>query len=76
MLSTKWIVSLISISREGFVPVEVKSHSCLSWRSKRLNFVGQLGFFDSGNVDIVAMEKSQQFSYFSVESVRVPLHQS
>ena len=42
----------------------------------RLNLVGQLGFLDSGNVDIVAVEEGQQFSYFPADSVRVPLHQS
>ena len=42
----------------------------------RLSLVGQLGFLDSGNVDIVAEEESQQFSDFSADSVRVPLHQS
>ena len=30
----------------------------------------------SGNVDIVAVEESQQFSDFATDSVRVPLHQS
>ena len=42
----------------------------------RLSHVGQLGFLDSGNVDIVAVGESQQFSYFSADSDRVPLHQS
>ena len=42
----------------------VKSHSCPSWRHKLLIFVGQLGFLDSGNADSVAVEESQQFSYF------------
>ena len=54
----------------------VKSHSCPSWRSMRLRLVGQLGFLDSSNVDIVAAEESQQFSYFSADSVIVQLHQS
>ena len=54
----------------------VKSHSCLSWRSKRLSLVGQLGTLDSGNVDNVAVEESQQFSDFSADSVRVPMHES
>ena len=42
----------------------------------RLSLVGLLGFLDSGNVDIVAVEECQQFNYFSADSVRVPLHQS
>ena len=54
----------------------VKSHSCPSWRFKRLRLVGQLGFLDSDNVDIVAVEESQQLSDFSADSVRVPLHQT
>ena len=54
----------------------VKSHSSPSWRFKRLSLVGQLGFLDSGNVDIVAVEECHQFSDFSADSVRVPLHQS
>ena len=44
----------------------VKTHSFPSWRFQRLSLVGQLGFLDSGNVDIVAVEESQQFSDFSV----------
>ena len=31
---------------------------------------------DSGNVDIAAVEESQQFSNLAADSVRVPLHQS
>ena len=54
----------------------VKSHSCPSWRIKRLRLFGQLGFLDSGNVDIVAVEESQKCSYFYAYSVRVPLHQT
>ena len=54
----------------------VKSHSCPPWRTKRLSLVGQLGFLDSGNVDIVDVEECQQFSQFSADFVRVPLHQS
>ena len=54
----------------------VKSHNCPSWRFMRLSLVGQLGFLDSGNVDIVAVDKSQQLSDFSADSVRVPLHQT
>ena len=54
----------------------VMSHSCSSWRFQRLSFVGQLGFLDSGNVNIVVVEEIQQFSGFSADSVRVPLHQS
>ena len=42
----------------------------------RLRLIGQLGVLDSGNVDIVAVEESQQFNDFSADSVRVPLHQS
>ena len=51
----------------------VKCHSCPSWRFKRLSLVGQLGFLDSCNVDIVAVEESQQFNDFSADSVRVPV---
>ena len=51
----------------------VKSNICPSWRSKRLSLVGQLGFLDCGNVDIVGVEESQQFSDFSVH---VQLRQS
>ena len=60
----------------AFVLLAVKSHSCSSWRYKRLCHVGQHGLLDSGSVDIVAVEESQQFSYFSADSVRGPLHQS
>ena len=35
----------------------VKSHSYPSWRFQRLSLVGQLGFLDSDNVDIFAVEK-------------------
>ena len=42
----------------------------------RLRLVGQLGLLDSGNVDIVGVEESQQFSDFSADSVRVSLHQT
>ena len=54
----------------------VKSHSCPSMCFQQLGLVGQLGFLDSGNVDIVAVEESQQSSDFSADSVRVQLHQS
>ena len=54
----------------------VKSYSCSSWHFKLLSLVGQLAFLDSDNVDIVAVEESQQFSNFIADSVRVPLHQS
>ena len=54
----------------------IKLHSCPSWRIPRLSLVGQLGFLDSDNVDIVAVEESQQFSDFSADSVRVQLQQS
>ena len=54
----------------------VKSHSCPSWHFQCLILVGQLGFLDSGNVDIVDVEEGQQFSDFSADSVRAPLHQS
>ena len=43
-----------------------------SWRQKRLRLFGQLGFLKNGNV---AVEESQQFSDFSADSARVPLHQ-
>ena len=69
MLSTKWIVSFISISRLRFC-------SCgglvVQLPIQRLSLVGQLGFLDSGNVDMVAVEESHQFSYFAADSVRVP----
>ena len=39
-----------------------------------LSLVGQLGFMDSGNVDIIAVEESQQFSDIFADCV--PLHQS
>ena len=58
MLSTKGMVSLIGISM---------SHSCPSWRFQRLSLVDQLCFLDSGNVDIVAVEEIQQFSYSSAD---------
>ena len=48
----------------------VKSHSCPSWHFQRL------GLLDSGNVDIVAVEESQQFSDFAADSARVLLRQS
>ena len=56
--------------------MEVKSHSCPSWNFKRLRLAGQLGFLDSGNVDIVAVEECQQFSDFPADSFRDPLHQT
>ena len=34
-----------------------------------------LDFLDSGNVDIVSLEESQQFNDFSADFVRVPLRQ-
>ena len=42
----------------------VKSHSCPSWRLQWPRLVGQLGFLDGGNVDIVTVVESQQFSDF------------
>ena len=42
----------------------VKSHSCPSWHFIRLSLVGLLGFLDSGNVAIVAVEESQHLSDF------------
>ena len=72
VLSTKGIVSLISISwPPPFFLVAVKSHRCPSWSFQRLSLVGQLGFMDSGNVDIVAVVESQQISDFSADSVRI-----
>ena len=50
----------------------VKTHSCPSWRFQRLSLVIQLDFLESGNVDIVAVEQSQQFSDFSADSICVP----
>ena len=44
------------------VLLEVKSHICPYWRFERLSLVGQLGFLDSGNADIVAVEERLQFS--------------
>ena len=77
MLSMKGIVSLISISRPP--PLSL-------WRSSRtaahpgvlsgLVLLVSFGFLDSGNVYIVAVEESQQFSDFSADSVHVPLRQS
>ena len=52
------------------------SHSCQLWSFQRLSLVGQLGFLGSGNIDIVAVEGSQEFSEFFSDSVRVPLHKS
>ena len=49
----------------------VKSHSCPSWRLKRLSLVGQIGFLVSGNVDFVTMEEIQQFRDFAADTVRV-----
>ena len=46
----------------------VKSHRCPSWRFKRLSLVGQLGFLDGGNVDIAAVEESQQLSDFITDA--------
>ena len=47
----------------------VKSHICPSWCFQRFSLVGLLGFLDSGNVDIVAVEESQQFSDFAADSI-------
>ena len=54
----------------------VKSLSCPFYRLQRISLVGQLGFLDRGNVDIVAVEESQQFSDFAADSVRVTLYQT
>ena len=54
---------VFDIQAAVFVPVAVKSHSCSSWCFQRLSLVG---FLDSGNVNNVAVEESQQFSYFSL----------
>ena len=75
MLSTNGTVSLININ---------KPTSLFFWRSSRTaahpgvfsGLVFLVGFLDSGNVDIVVVEESQQFSEFAADSVRVPLHQS
>ena len=53
----------------------VKSHSCQSWRFQRLSLVGQLGFLARDNVDIVAVEESQQLGDFFADSARFPLRQ-
>ena len=76
MLSTKGVVSLICIGRPPLFMGggQVAQHP--SWRFMRLRPVGQLGFLDSGNVDIVAVEESQQFCDFSADSARFPLHQT
>ena len=76
MLSTKGMGSLISIKRPSYL---------FLWRSSRtaahpgvfilFSHVGHLGFLDSGNVDNVAVEESQQFSDSAADSVRVPCHQ-
>ena len=57
----------------AFVLVVVKTHFCPSWHFQRLCLVGQL-FFNS-DVDIVIVQESQQFTYFSADSVRLQLHQ-
>ena len=51
------------------------------WRSIHTDahpgvLVGQVGFLDSGNVDIVVVEESQLFSDFAADSFRVSLCQS
>ena len=46
----------------------VKSCRGPSWCFKRLRLVGQLGFLDGGNADIVAVEEIQQFSYFFADA--------
>ena len=51
-------------------------NSCLTWCFHRLSLVGQLGFMDSGNVYIVAVEERKPFSDFAADFVRVPLLQS
>ena len=77
MLSTKGIVSLISIRQAApIVLVAAMSHSFPSWRYQRLSLVGQLAFLDSADIDIAAVEEGHQFSDFAVSFVRVPLHQS
>ena len=75
MLSSKGIVSLINISRPPPLFLWRSSHTAdhpgvFNGLVLLINF----GFFQSGNVDIVAVEESQQFSDFSADSVRVPLH--
>ena len=77
MLSTKRIISLISISRPP---------PLFLWRSSRtaahfgvfsgVCLVGQLGFLDSGNVDFVVVEECQQLFGFADDSIGVPLRQS
>ena len=54
----------------------VKSPSFSSRRSQRLSLVGQRGFSDSGNVDIVSVEESQQISDLPADSVGAPLSQT
>ena len=60
----------------AIVLMVIKSHSCQSRRLQQFSHVGQLGFLDSGNVDIVAAEESQQISDISADYVRAPSHQS
>ena len=77
MSSTMGIMSLTGISMAAtFVLVAIKLHISSAWRFQWLSLVGQLGFLDNGNVDIVAVVKSQQYCDFSVDSARVPLCQS
>ena len=57
----------------NFVLVTVMSYRCPSWHFQRLSLVGLFGFMD---VDIVAVEESQQFGDSSADSVCVLLHQS
>ena len=48
------------------VLVAVKSLSCPSWRFMRHKLVGQLGFLDCGNVDIIAVEEFSSSVIFSL----------
>ena len=76
MLPTKGILSLISISRPP--PLFLRRSSRTAAHPGILGglvLLVSLFFLDSGNVDIVSVEESQQFSYFSADSDRVPLHQ-
>ena len=74
MLSTKGVMSLISISR--LPPFFLWCSSCTAAHPSVFSGFVLLVSLDSGNVAIVAVEESQQFSDFSADSVRVPLHQS
>ena len=51
----------------AFVLVVFMSRGCPSWCYQRHSHVGRFGFLDGGNVDVVAVEKNQQFSHFAAD---------